>query len=143
MRESMDPCQAWKLLRLTNWWRGDDLGRGEDLMERENKEVSDADLRAEIERQAEEIASLRAAVGHLINGITAAGMLSFDFPKLTGLAMMTETKNALWKEDPAHAKMLEERKELEAKVRQHSEKLDAAIKAAGYYVWDDDGTFKD
>lgn len=112
-------------------------------MEREDKELSEADLQAEIKRQAEEIAALRAAVGHLVNGITAAGLLCFDLPKLSHLAMMTETKNALRAADPAHVQMLEERRELEVKVRRYSEDLDAAIKAAGQYVWDEDGSFKD
>ena len=102
-----------------------------------------AALREALARQAEEIEALRAAVGHLVNGINAAGMLCFDLPRLSQIIAATSSKNALILAQPEFAKMLQDRRELEEKVRKSSQSLDAAIKAAGHYVWDEDGSFKD
>lgn len=102
-----------------------------------------AELREALARQAEEIEALRAAVGHLVNGINAAGMLCFDLPQLSQIIAITSSKNALAFAQPEYAKMLQDRKELEEKVRKNSQSLDAALKAAADYVWKEDGALKD
>jgi hypothetical protein len=108
---------------------------GEDV--KTNKE-----LQAIVEKQSQDIAELRAAIGYLINGLTAAGSMSFELSNVAQLSVLEDMQKAFSRDKAASSKLIAGRQDFENNVKLHSKNLDDAIKSASNLVWDDDGKFK-
>lgn len=100
-----------------------------------------AELRAALERQTQEIYDLRAAVGHLVHGITASTNMSLNMSKVTLIRSMEPIAQAM--KGSRAATLAAEREDIEAKIAVDSRRLDDALNAATKFVWDEDGNLRE